>query len=192
MKDGKVLLYILMMLVMMGGGFAFIIWFMSGGKKYKKPEIPNLEEPFVVYHSLRNSVFPLLAFMDYIVLLMAVLETVMNPEYRTGGICVIVITAMLLSFILLKVRCAGDNTEKVLLVVDRSGVRIPEKDFFSWKDIMEVKLAQQVRAGEYVQLVVRDKKSRKGYRRVALPTNLSRYAPAYIKTILEKYRDQYH
>ena len=57
---------------------------------------------------------------------------------------------------------------------------------------MEIELAQQVRAGEYVQLVVRDEKSKKGYQRIPLPTNLSRYAPGYIKAVLEMYQEKYH
>ena len=135
-------------------------------------------------------VFPILAYMDYMLMLIGVIALVLSDQ-KGLGIFIIVVTGLILVALILKVRRAKDQTDRPLLSVNSSGIVTSKQEVYPWSVIYEVELIRQARRVDQLQLVVHDDKKKQGIRRIPLAVAGTRYSPQYLRTVIEQYMEKY-
>ncbi len=124
--------------------------------------------------------------MDYMLLWFGV--TGLFSEYGKGlGIFLTAVCAPLLIFLVIKIRNAKDQEDRILMTIGKEGIWTPSEGMVTWETFADVTIRNNTRQMEYLELQVKDPSKKKGFRKMMPSTQFSRYNPRYLKTVIEWY-----
>lgn len=171
------------------GGMFLIIRLMLGGKKEPIPRLEELDtdQDFNVYYSANNSIFPGLAVMAYLVMLIGIVA-IFSPYGRELGIPLTFAAFVFMVWVILRVRNADDREDRLLFRISLKGVTHPAKGFIPWEKIERVVLDKDTRQNEHLVMYVVNEDRKSGFQDVPVPVQFSRFGPRYIEAVMRLYR----